>query len=61
MFVKHFEDEQHHKSAVYYYYNIFSWNILQFLKKQWANQLPEQWTDTVLFTEDYGEKGIKTI
>lgn len=61
MFAKHFEDEQHHKSAMYYYYYTFSWNILHFLKKQWANQLPEQWLDTVLFTKEYGEKGIKTI
>lgn len=42
MFVKHFEDEQHHKSAMYYYYYTLSWNILHFLKKQRANQLPEQ-------------------
>ena len=42
MFVKHFEDEQHHKSAMYYYYSPFSRNILHFLKKQQANQLSGQ-------------------
>lgn len=52
MFLKHFEDEQHHKSAMYYYYYTFSWNILHFLKKQQANQLPEQWIDTVASTEE---------
>lgn len=61
MFVKHFEDKQHHKSAMYYYYYIFSWNILHFLRKQQSNQLLKQWIGTVPSTEDYGEKQSKTI
>lgn len=63
MFVKHFEDKQHHKSAMYYYYYyyIFSWNILHFLRKQQSNQLLKQLIGTVPSTEDYGEKQSKTI
>lgn len=59
MFVKHFEDEQHHKSAMYYYYT-FSWNILHFLKKQ-VNQLSAQRIDTMPSTDEYGEKQNKTV